>query len=376
MSLNTGEGLRPGRFCRGRRWHVVALVGVASLLAVACGSDDIESSPESSAGELPAPSTEVPLTTVPEAATTPREAPGASSSVPSPPLEVVITTSVLAAAVEPLLDGIAEVTVLMPNGSDPHDFSPSARDAERITRADLVIQNGLGLEEGLVDLIDSRQGPTFAVTAHVDLLAITEDKLDDADAHDHGDEGAHDHGDEDAHEHGDDEAHDHGSEDPHVWVDPLVMSQMVDDLGAQLEQLTGVSLGDRVEQLRADLESLDARLRVVMEPVAPCLLVTGHDSLSYFAARYGCEVIGAIIPSLSSTAEASAGELADLRALAQQVGVAAIFTELGTPSRVAEQIASEVGVPLIELATHLVPDEGGYDQFMLDLATTVAEALS
>lgn len=371
MSLNTGEGLRPGRLYRGRRWHVVALVGVASLLAVACGSDDTESSPESGAEESRAPSTEVTLTTVPEAATTPREAPSASpapSSVPSPPLEVVITTSVLAAAVEPLLDGIAEVTVLMPNGSDPHDFSPSARDAERITRADLVIQNGLGLEEGLVDLIDSRQGPTFAVTDHVDLLAITEDKLDDADAHDHGDE--------DAHEHGDDEAHDHGSEDPHVWVDPLVMSQMVDDLGAQLEQLTGVSLGDRVEQLRADLESLDARLRVVMEPVAPCVLVTGHDSLSYFAARYGCEVIGAIIPSLSSTAEASAGELADLRALAQQVGVAAIFTELGTPSRVAEQIASEVGVPLVELATHLVPDEGGYDQFMLDLATTVAEALS
>jgi len=83
-----------------------------------------------------------------------------------------------------------------------------------------------------------------------------------------------------------------------------------------------------------------------------------------------------VIPSLSSGAEPSAGELAELRRVAQRAGVAAIFTEVGTPSRVAEQIAREVGVPLVELSTHVVPQGGGYRQFVLSLAIGIAEALS
>jgi zinc/manganese transport system substrate-binding protein len=104
-------------------------------------------------------------------------------------------------------------------------------------------------------------------------------------------------------------------------------------------------------------------------------LVTGHDSLGYFAARYGCEVTGAIIPSLSTTAEASAKELAQLREIAQSEGVAAVFTEPGTAKDVADQIASEIGVPLVELPTVALPDDGSYTTFITDLATTIADAL-
>ena len=151
---------------------------------------------------------------------------------------------------------------------------------------------------------------------------------------------------------------------------------MLPALGDRLGEVLGVKLGGAVAQGVAGLVALDAQVRTIMAGVPDCTLVTGHDSMQYFAQRYGCEVVGAVIPSLSTGAEASAGELAELREVAQAAGVKAIFTDVGTPANVAEQVANEVGVPLVELSTHVVPDGGGYAQFVLGLATAIAGALA
>jgi ABC-type Zn uptake system ZnuABC Zn-binding protein ZnuA len=98
--------------------------------------------------------------------------------------------------------------------------------------------------------------------------------------------------------------------------------------------------------------------------------------LGYFAARYSCTVVGAVIPGFSTAAEASAGSLAELRALAKKNDVKAIFTELGTPSDVTAQIAKELGVEVVELSTHVLPENGGYDEMMTQLATAIANGLS
>jgi zinc/manganese transport system substrate-binding protein len=111
-------------------------------------------------------------------------------------------------------------------------------------------------------------------------------------------------------------------------------------------------------------------------PAGECRLVTGHESLGYFADRYGCELIGAVIPSLSSTAETSAKDLSELLEVTKAAGVRAIFTEVGTPQAVAEQVAAEVGVPLVELPSHNLPETGGYQAFVVELATKVAAGLT
>jgi zinc/manganese transport system substrate-binding protein len=108
----------------------------------------------------------------------------------------------------------------------------------------------------------------------------------------------------------------------------------------------------------------------------PCRLVTGHKSMRYFADRYQCEVVGAIIPGASSTAEATAGQMADLKEKAEESGVRAIFVDEGTPSKVAEQIASEIGVGVYQLASHTVPDEGGYNAYVVSLASVIVEGLT
>ena len=289
---------------------------------------------------------------------------------------VVVTYSVLGDVVSQLVGDAAVVQVIIPNGQDPHDYAPSAKDVETMRGAALVVSNGLDLEEGMEDALHSLEDdgiPVFHATDHISVRELSESEQAIEEAA-HSDEGEAGHSD-DGH---DDHGHGHGSEDPHIWTDPLVMKEMAPELTTQLETVLGVQLDDQLAALEAEMDSLDAQVREIMSavPAGECRLVTGHESLGYFADRYGCELIGAVIPSLSSTAEASAKELADLLDVASAAGVKAIFTELGTPADVAEQVAAEVGVPLVELPSHNLPETGGYAAFITELATKVANGLT
>jgi len=340
---------------RPERWHaravnirIIPSLVLAGLMLTACGNDDAATPDVTTTVTASSAPATAPATT-PATTTTTTGAP----EVPLP--EVVVTYSVLASAVAPLLDGVATIRVIIPNGQDPHDYAPSAKDVEAMSKASLIIANGLDLEEALVDVIDRLEGdgvPVFRVADHVTLLELG----DDDDGHGHDD--------------------DHGTEDPHIWTDPATLAEMLPALGLAVAAALDVDLDAAVTASVGELMALDAEVRAVMGAVTDCVLVTGHDSMQYFARQYGCEVIGAVIPSLSTGAEASAGELAALRKVAQQAGVKAIFTELGTPARVAEQVAAEVGVPLVELSTHVVPDASGYSGFVMALARNIALALS
>ncbi|MEY4225231.1 MAG: hypothetical protein RIS33_2165, partial [Actinomycetota bacterium] len=93
------------------------------------------------------------------------------SSSPRP--SVVVTTSILGAVVSDVVGEAAEVTVLVPNGTDPHDWEPSAKDVEAIGQADLVVSNGLDLEEKLVETLESAEADgvrVFHATDHIEPL--------------------------------------------------------------------------------------------------------------------------------------------------------------------------------------------------------------
>ncbi len=268
---------------------------------------------------------------------------------------VVVTTSVLGAVVQDLVGDRADVTVLMGNGVDPHDWAPSAKDIEKVMNADVVVTNGLGLEEGLEKTLDEaeRAGvPVFHATDHITIREVA----------DEGDDGAAD--------------DDHGPGDPHFWVDPLSMQGVVAALAPELAAV-GIDVADREADLAKRLGDLDADVRSTLDavPEANRKLVTGHESMGYFADRYAFELIGTVVPGLSSQGEVSAGELAELRRTIESTGVPAIFAEIGTPAAVVEAIAAETGARVVELPTHIVPDDGSYETFVRGIATIVAEAL-
>jgi zinc/manganese transport system substrate-binding protein len=296
---------------------------------------------------------------------------GASPGADAP--SVVVTTGVLGSVVEELVGDAASVTVLMGSGVDPHDWSPSAKDIEQVTNADLVVANGLLLEEGLEKTLDEAEKagvPVFHATDHVQVREIGE-------GHDHED----DHEgtaapDESPAAEGDEHEHEHEGGDPHFWTDPISMQDVVKALVPALAE-AGVDVGDRGDDLVQRLGELDGEVReaLAVVPEARRKLVTGHESMGYFADRYAFELVGTVIPGLSSQGEVSAGELATLADLVEAEGVPAIFTEIGTPAAVVEAIGREAGVEVVELPSHSMPADNSYFTFMRDLAAPIADAL-
>ena len=280
----------------------------------------------------------------------------------------------------------AEVRVLIPNGVDPHEWEPSAKDVEAINKAALVVANGLNLEEGLDSILDASESPVFYATDHIVALEMGEDshahddhahegeaKPEDGHAHDeHAHEGEAKPEDDHAH---DDHAHDGG--DPHFWTDPLAVAEVVEHLGEELSSL-GLDVAERAETLIADLTALDAEVVELLSaiPVEDRVMITGHVSMAYFAAHYGFELLGSIVPSLSTSAEATAANLAELKEVIAVEGVSVIFAEVGAPDDVVEALANETGARVVVVSSHLVPADNTYRSFLLQLASEVRDALT
>ena len=234
---------------------------------------------------------------------------------------VVVTTTVLGDLVSEIAGDAAEVEVLIPVGVDPHDYQPSSRQTARIAAADLVVTNGLGLEEGLTDAINSASADVLAVAPLVDPLPFAG-----------------------------------GSDlDPHVWLDPV---RMADAAGLIADRMTEIDPGggyvDRGAAVAADLLAGDATIRGLLAaiPAERRLLVTNHESFGYFAERYGLTVVGVVIPGGSTLAEPSSAELAALVAVIRQWSVPAIFVETTQPTALAEAVAAEVGAPVAVIELH------------------------
>jgi zinc/manganese transport system substrate-binding protein len=271
---------------------------------------------------------------------------------------IVVTYSILGSIVKDLVGDQAKVTVSIPNGQDPHDWEPSARDIETINNADLVVENGLSLEGGLgKTLTQARNNGVkfFTASDHITVRHVGQGEgIPSGDP---------------------DQAI--GAPDPHLWTDPLTMRDVVIALAPVLNDILHIDVSARAIDLENRLFSLNTEIAGIVDqiPQPDRKLVTGHESMGYFAQRYGFKLIGVIIPSLSSQAEVSAADLASLKQAILDNNVKAIFTEIGTSPVVAKAIGDETGVKVIELATHVLPPDGSYFTFMRGLAGTITAAL-
>ena len=285
---------------------------------------------------------------------------GESSTSADRPI-VVVTYSILGAVVSDVVGDAADVVVLMPNGIDPHEWEPSAKDIELLNNADLIVSNGLDLEGNVMEAIEAAEKDGVAVFHATDHIEVIE----------FGAGGHHD--DEEVVQ---EDGAEHGDGDPHFWTSPVEMAAVVEALGVALADI-GIDTGDRAAMTKESLLNTDQEVRDLIAdiPAESRILVTGHESLGYFAHEYEFEVVGAVIPSLSSEAEASAGDLATLKETIADEGVSVIFTEMGTSPDVVEALADEAQVSVVELSTHFLPEDGTYKTFILQLASMISVAL-
>lgn len=280
------------------------------------------------------------------------------STSSSPKKSIVVTYSVLGSLVKDLVGDRATVTVSMPNGLDPHEWEPSAKDIETINKADLVIENGLGLEGGMEKTLEVAEsnGIKFFTASNY----ITVRHVGPGEGIPTGDP---------------DQAI--GAPDPHLWLDPITMKSVVSALVPALMNVLNLDVAAQARDMENRLDSLNTEVAniVAQVPQGNRKLATGHESMGYFAQRYGFKLIGVIIPSLSSQAGVSAADLSTLKKAIQDNQVKAIFTELGTSPVVARAIGDETGVNVVEITTHALLSDSSYFTFMRNLATIITTAL-
>lgn len=288
--------------------------------------------------------------------------PAASSTADGP--QIVATTTQVGDFTRELLGDDAEVTQLLSAGQSAHSFDPSAAQLLALTNADALVVNGGGLESWLDDAVDASgfDGVLIDASTGIEMFGTDDHAHDheaDASGHDHDDDASHDaaadehdheSGDDAAHDQADDhEGHDHGAGNPHIWTDPELAEQMVENIADGLATVDGLdpaSVEANEAAYAAKLEALDAWIdeNVEQVPVAERLLVTNHDAFTYFVDAYDVTFVGSIIPSFDDNAEPSAAEIDELIAKIESTGVAAVFSEASLSPKAAETIAAESGV--------------------------------
>lgn len=282
-----------------------------------------------------------------------------------PHLQVVATTPILADVVSQVGGNVIELSVLIPNNTDPHSFEPAPRDAALIAEADLVFINGLGLEEFMQSLLTDAgaQATVVSVSDGVPTIAFAGEE------HEH-----------DGEEH-EGEEHEHEGADPHVWMNPQNVKVWVENIVAALSQADPQNAavyranGNAYAQQLAKLDRW-AQEQIATIPTGNRNLVTDHESFGYFAEHYGFEVVGALIPSYSTLSEPSAGELAELEAAVRSYGVSAIFIGVSVNPALAERVAADTSVTLVPVYTESLSEgkpAGSYlDLIRYDIQAIVA----
>ncbi len=190
------------------------------------------------------------------------------------------------------------------------------------------------------------------------------------------DEHGHDEHEEDEHGHGH-EGHDHGPLDPHFWFDPIRVKVAVNEVAARLSAIDPEGAETYLRnaaEYGQQLDELHAWIQEQVSAVEPerRLLITSHDSFSYFAELYGFKVVGLVIPSLATHVEPSAEHIADVVEVVREHDIPALFGETTVSERLAQTIATETGAQLFRLYSgSLGPEGSGADTYLGMVRTNV-----
>lgn len=232
-----------------------------------------------------------------------------------------------------------EVHSLVPIDTDPHSFQPTPSDLREIAEADIVILNGGGVEGTLTTTLESASGGAAQVIASRGLASRRpqpgEPTLDE------------------------------DGTDPHFWLDPLLVATYVENIRVAFSEAdpAGAAAYEANAAAYVDqLEALDAEIRAQIDtlPVAHRKLVMNHASHGYYADAYGLEIVGTIIPSVGTGESPTARQLGELTRAISESGAQAVFVELGEDPKLAQQIAAEMGIEVVDdLLDHSLTDPDG-----------------
>jgi ABC-type Zn uptake system ZnuABC Zn-binding protein ZnuA len=206
-------------------------------------------------------------------------------------------------------------------GSDPHDYEPRPSDVQATANAKVVLLSGGNLDAWMGKVLDDAGGsPTRVVVGDSVPVKVP----------------------------GSSSGREASAYDPHWWHDPVDANAAVQRIAVALSAADPES----APAFRRNAGAYERKLDALRAGIARCLqgvpaaqrkLVTDHDAFSYFAERFGITIVGAVIPSQSTQAQPSAGEVAKLSGVIRREGVRAIFPESSLSPKLARAIATQTG---------------------------------
>ncbi len=279
----------------------------------------------------------------------------------------------------------AEVTSLVPPGTDPHSFEASPQDIQRLNNADIFVVTGAEFEEWETDLVESIDSDVKVVDASERIDLIESDEEHGHDEHEHEEEHHEEEHHEDEHneshheheeehheehdeEHGEHEEHghdhDHGRYDPHYWLSPNNAQLITEDVADALREVdseNSETYTENEQDFISGLEELDSDFEQGLEECEKDRILITHAAFSYLGQDYGFEQVQ--ITGLSHLTEPTGQELAHLQDQAEEHGLEHVFYDSMTDSSVADTIAA--GIDAEVLVLHSI--EGANEEPYIDL---------
>lgn len=263
-----------------------------------------------------------------------------ASPAVSSKLKVVATTTQVSALAKVVGGDLIELRGILSANVDPHEYEPTPDDVKAFANARVIFVNGVGLEKWLdktiqnsgtqATLVDTSQGVTIRQRADANGAVAA---------------------------------------DPHIWHSAPNAIIMLNHIRAALSQLDAANAATYTANAAAyekRLNDLDVYIRAQIATIPPAnrKIVTNHDTFGYYFARYGLTHVGSVIPSMDTNFQPSAQELTALIRAIKAERVKAIFIESSINPQLAQQIAKEAGVRIVDGALYgdtLGPPSSGAD---------------
>ena len=305
------------------RLFIASLLTISVVIAlVACSSGDEEVAPAAPAAPS-APAAPAPAATA---------APPVEVKPTLERLNVVATTSIVADWVQQVGGERLIVESVVPPGADAHAYQVTPKGVRMITDSDFIFGVGVEYEEKwLAKLLENY--PDDRVVFLGDLV----EPILFADEHD---------------EHDEHEGHDHGQFDPHVWFDPVRVASIASIIGAELKSIDPQGSQYYEDRVKAYVEELDALHSQILAQIDEIdihdrVIMTSHEALGYLEARYGVEVLPAVLPGLDGDISATPKDLVHAIEEIEEHNVKVIFLDETRSAKAAERVADATGVEVV-----------------------------
>ncbi|WP_181350932.1 metal ABC transporter solute-binding protein, Zn/Mn family [Thalassobacillus sp. CUG 92003] len=279
------------------------------------------------------------------------ESANTEGSDPDEALQINTTVYPLKYFAERIAGEHAEVSSILPAGSDPHSYEPTTKEMVKMAEADGFIYNGAGLEsyaKSISDAIESEDVNIMEASAGIDLHQGVHNRSGQkSEDKDHAHDADHNHEQESQEE---EHGHDHGDENPHIWLDPLRSVQLAENIKSMLIELKPEQedqFENNFASLKKDLEQLDEQFHNQLKDKAKNELIVSHAAYGYWEEAYGLEQIA--VSGLSPTNEPSQKEMEHIITTAEEKNVEYVLFEQNITPKVADVVRKEIGAEPLRL---------------------------